>query len=207
MSIPIATQDKEHQILDAAQSRFAKFGFSKVTMDEIAEDVGLAKASLYYYYPAKEHVFRAVIRREQEEFLRQIGSIMDKPIPAAEKLAGYAAKRVALAGQLLNLSALNVKFWHNMKPVFKDLFAAFSQEELHLLTRMLRDGKKNNEFIISSPEKTAELLLHVLQGLRLRSSQAAQFRGDDEVRIDEFQKEISLLMDTVLQGIVKRNDH
>jgi AcrR family transcriptional regulator len=207
VDIPSVTPDKEHRILDAAQNRFARFGFSKVTMDEIAEDVGLAKASLYYYYPAKEHVFRAVIRREQEEFLRQTAAILDQPIPAAQKLTGYVTQRVALAHQLLNLSALSAKFWQNMKPVFRDLFVAFAQEELQVLTKILRDGKKDNEFSISSPEKTAELILHVLHGLRLRSAQAAQFRGEDEVRLDQFQKETSLFMDIVLQGIVKRNDH
>jgi AcrR family transcriptional regulator len=207
VDIPSVTQDKEHRILDAAQSRFARFGFSKVTMDEIAEDVGMAKASLYYYYPAKEHVFRAVIRREQEEFLRQIGAILDQPILASEKLTGYIKQRIALSTQLLNLSALSAKFWHTMKPVFTDLFMAFGQEELQLLTKILRDGKKNNEFSISSPEKTAELILHIVQGLRLRASQAAQFRGTDEIRLDDFQKETALLMETMLQGIIKRNEH
>jgi AcrR family transcriptional regulator len=69
MNMPDLGHEKEHLILDAAQNRFARFGFSKVTMDEIAEDVGMAKASLYYYYPSKEDVFRAVLRREQEQFL------------------------------------------------------------------------------------------------------------------------------------------
>lgn len=201
------TQDKEHRILDAAQTRFARYGFSKVTMDEIAEDVGMAKASLYYYYPAKEHVFRAVIRREQEEFLKQTGAILDQSIPAAQKLTGYISQRVALSTQLLNLSALSAKFWQNMKPVFRDLFIAFGQEELQLLTRILRDGKKHDEFSISSPEKTAELILHVVQGLRLRATQATQFRGKDEVRLDEFQKETRLLMEIILKGIIKKNDH
>lgn len=207
MDVAAVSHEKQNRILDAAQGRFARFGFSKVTMDEIAEDVGLAKASLYYYYPAKEHVFRAVIRREQEEFLKQTGAILDKPIPAAQKLAAYVTMRVALANQLHNLSALNAKFWQNMKPVFRDLFVAFSQEELQLLTSILRDGKQNEEFSISSPEATAALLLHILQGLRLRSTQAAQFRGEDQVLLDEFQKETGLLMDIVLQGIEKRNDH
>ena len=207
VEVSSVVQDKEHRILDAAQSRFAQYGFSKVTMDEIAEDVGLAKASLYYYYPAKEHVFRAVIRREQEEFLKQTGAILDQPISATEKLARYVTQRVALASQLHNLSALSAKFWQNMRPVFKDLFTAFSQEELHLLTRILRDGLENNEFSIVSPDKTAELLLHILQGLRLRTTQAAQFRGDDEVRLDEFKKETNLFMDIFLQGIVTRTDH
>ncbi|HTY36016.1 MAG TPA: TetR/AcrR family transcriptional regulator [Bacteroidota bacterium] len=207
MTVPSDPHNKEHRILDAAQGRFAKYGFSKVTMDEIAEDVGMAKASLYYYYPAKEHVFRAVIRREQEEFLRQAGEILARPISAAEKLTAYTMRRVELAGQLLNVSALNVTFWQNMKPVFKDLFAAFSNEELQLLTTILRSGVESDEFSISSPEQTAGLLLHALQGLRLRASHAAQFRGDNGVPIQEFKNEIQLLMAIVLHGIIKRTEH
>lgn len=207
MSIPNLSQDKERLILNAAQSRFARFGFSKVTMDEIAEDVGMAKASLYYYYPAKDDVFRAVIRREQEEFLKQTAAILDKPVPASQKLIAYVRRRIVLSKQLQNLSALNATFWHNMKPMFRDLFVAFGQEELRSLTRILREGKKNNEFSVTSPEKTAEVLLHVLHGLRLRLSQAAQFHGENETWIEEFEKETNLLMDIVLQGIVKRTDH
>jgi len=33
---------------------FRRFGLAKVTMDEIAADLGISKAALYYYFPAKE---------------------------------------------------------------------------------------------------------------------------------------------------------
>jgi TetR/AcrR family transcriptional regulator len=207
VTIPSLTQEKERLILDAAQNRFARYGFSKVTMDEIAEDIGMAKASLYYYYPAKENVFRAVIRREQEEFLKQTTLILDKPYSAGQKLTAYVRRRLALGNQLLNLSALNAKFWQTMKPGFKDLFIAFGQEELHLLTKVLREGKKSGEFAVHSPERTAELLLHLLQGLRLRFSQARQFREDDKVDWNEIEKETDLLMETMLHGMLKRNEH
>ena len=42
---------KEKEILEAARSRFAHYGYSKVTMEEIALDVEMGKASLYYYFP------------------------------------------------------------------------------------------------------------------------------------------------------------
>jgi len=59
------SNDKEELILNAAQRRFASYGYSKVTMDEIAEDVGMAKASLYYYFPTKEVIFRSIVLHEQ----------------------------------------------------------------------------------------------------------------------------------------------
>jgi AcrR family transcriptional regulator len=206
MSVPSLTQEKERLILDAAQNRFARFGFSKVTMDEIAEDIGMAKASLYYYYPTKEHVFREVIRREQDEFLTQAASILDKPSGAGPKLTTYVRRRIALGNQLLNLSALNAKFWQDLKPGFRDLFVAFAKEELQLLTKIIREGNKSGEFNVASPEKIAEMLLHVLQGLRLRFAQASQFRGEAELRLDELQADTDIFIEAILQGIVKRVD-
>jgi len=64
--VVLDTRDKEELILQAAQHRFAAYGLSKVTMDEIAEDVGMAKASLYYCFPTKETIFRSVVQHEQE---------------------------------------------------------------------------------------------------------------------------------------------
>lgn len=204
MSLPSLTREKERLILDAAQIRFARYGFSKATMDEIAEDLGLAKASLYYYYPTKEHIFRSVIRREQEEFLRQTAVIIDKSCKSGQKLTEYVRRRIVLGHQLLNLHALNAKFWQTMKPLFRDLFIAFAQEELQLLTKILREGRKSGELNVQSPEKSAEMLLHVLQGLRLRSVQASQSRGDDQMDFEAFESEADLLMETVLHGMIKK---
>lgn len=47
-------------ILEAARKRFAHFGISKTTMNEIAADIGMSKASLYYYFPDKEKLFVAL---------------------------------------------------------------------------------------------------------------------------------------------------
>lgn len=207
MSLPGLAQEKEKLILDAAQDKFARFGFSKVTMDEIAEDIGLAKASLYYYYPTKEHIFRGVIRREQEEFLKRSATILDKPAPASQKLTTYVRLRIVLGNQLHNLSALNAKLWQDVKPGFRDLFVAFADQELQLITRILREGKKNGEFHVASPEKTAEMFLHVLQGLRLRFAKSFQDDGEQEKHLHEFEKETDHLVETMLCGMVKRTEH
>ncbi|MFE7088384.1 TetR/AcrR family transcriptional regulator [Sphingobacterium spiritivorum] len=47
------TQKKKNQIVKAALKRFAHFGIPKTTMSEIADDVHLTKANLYYYFPDK----------------------------------------------------------------------------------------------------------------------------------------------------------
>lgn len=53
---------RKEQILDAAMKRFGHYGYSKTTMNEIADDLQIAKANLYYYYPDKNALFVDVVR-------------------------------------------------------------------------------------------------------------------------------------------------
>ena len=206
-SLPELSQEKQTLILNAAQSRFARYGFSKVTMDEIAEDVGMAKASLYYYYPTKEDLFRSVIEREQAEFLRQMTALLQQEISASKKLTTYVENRVKLTYTLANLSSLNLQLWKNPRPGFESLFTSFANEELNLLTDTLREGKQSGEFGIASPEKTAVMLLHVLQALRLHLLRNNLKGPNQQPENDELEKETCLLMETLLHGLIKRNGH
>lgn len=55
---------KTEQILDAARAVFLKIGFGAATVDAIATEAGVSKATLYTRFDSKEALFAAVIRRE-----------------------------------------------------------------------------------------------------------------------------------------------
>ena len=56
-------QDKKREaIIEAAKKRFSHFGVGKTTMNEIADDLSISKASLYYYFPDKLNLYAAVLQ-------------------------------------------------------------------------------------------------------------------------------------------------
>jgi len=57
----ILMYEKKERILKSAEKLFARFGFRKTTMNEIARDVRMGKSTLYYYFKSKENVLEAVI--------------------------------------------------------------------------------------------------------------------------------------------------
>ena len=59
-------------IIEASQRRFGLYGIEKTSMREIADDLKLSKASLYYYFPDKESLYKAVVEKEQDEFIAKI---------------------------------------------------------------------------------------------------------------------------------------
>jgi AcrR family transcriptional regulator len=60
---------KKEKILEAAHNRFLHYGYSKTTMNEIAGDLSMSKALLYYYFPDKSQLYMAVMRRVAGEYL------------------------------------------------------------------------------------------------------------------------------------------
>ena len=63
-------QRRREMILEAAQGRFQRFGFSKTTMEEIATDAGISKGTIYLYFPAKEDIFTEIMATEALELER-----------------------------------------------------------------------------------------------------------------------------------------
>lgn len=195
------SNEKEKSIIEAARKRFAHYGFSKVTMEEIATDVEMGKASLYYYFTTKERLFQAVIAVEQQEFVREVEAILQKNILAAQKLHKYVGKRLKYFQELLNLGTLSVYSFFNIKSVFKKSFNSFEKQELLLLKRILSEGQATKEFNNKLPKETAIVLLHILQGLRLRTLKMIKGQQLDEKSYKNLQKEMTLTIDIFIKGI------
>ena len=198
------TKEKEILITEAARKRFAHFGFSKVTMDEIASDVAMGKASLYYYFPTKEDLFRAVLVQEMNELKNNIEEILQESETAANKLHQYVEQRMKFFKILLNLGTLSVHSYFDSKSVFKKLFLDFEQVELDLLRKIFDDGKKSKEFDKKLSDDTAVVFLHIIQGLRCRVLKWSDVQGVDEQTTKMLQKEMNLATDIFINGIKKR---
>ena len=201
---PELTRDKEILILDAAQRRFIAYGYSKVTMDEIADDIGMAKASLYYYFPTKDEIFRGVIEREQHEHLLRLQEMLNKELSSSEKLRLFFNLRMTFSSQMFNLTWHNRQIWPSMKPIFKDLFQNLSAEEQRLLAGVLRNGKQRKEFSIASPDNVAQMLLNIVQGLRIRLFHIDHGTRSSESVHQDMEKEITMIIDVLLTGIQTR---
>lgn len=55
---------KKEQIIEAARKLFNKYGFKKVSMDEIAREAGVTKRTVYMYFSSKEELFNYFIQEE-----------------------------------------------------------------------------------------------------------------------------------------------
>ena len=66
---------KEEQIIETARNLFHKFGFKKVSMDEIAKEAGVTKRTIYMYFSSKEDLLKYFIIEEIKEMKKIIEEV------------------------------------------------------------------------------------------------------------------------------------
>ncbi|HZY79477.1 MAG TPA: TetR/AcrR family transcriptional regulator [Cyclobacteriaceae bacterium] len=159
--------EKLLQIIESARKRFSHFGLAKTTMTEIASDIGVSKASLYYYFPDKEHLFAAVIEREMNDFIERMNVIVDGPGPNSEKLLHYVNERLASFKQLLNLGKFESANYDSLKPAFSTLWDDFQKRELRIVGNILEVGVSQGEFAIENIPLTSKVFVDLTKGLRM----------------------------------------
>ena len=194
-------RERETAILAAARAQFAHFGFDKVTMEDVAKAVGVVKGSVYYYYPTKESLFRAVIEQEQREFLERIGTLLDASLSAQETLRLYVDKRQHYFREMVNLSQLDYHSWMKLTSHFNDLFTAFEEREVEIIERVLKRGISEKTFAHCDSRQRASLFLHLLQGLRLRTMKDTKPPFHDSRKYSLLNQETRQFVDLFLSSI------
>jgi AcrR family transcriptional regulator len=159
--------EKETLIIEAAQKRFGLFGIEKTSMREIADDLNLSKASLYYYFPDKAALYRAVVEKEQAEFIERILERILSIKEADMLLREYSKSRLSYFRTLLNLSRLRLEAYSSLKPVFKDTISSFKKKEKEIIVMIIEKGIRDSIFFIEDSGQAAELFLDLLKGLRI----------------------------------------
>jgi len=195
--------EKEKTIIEAARKRFAHFGYSKVSMEEIAVDVNLGKASLYYYFPTKENLFHAVLSQEQNEFIKEIEGLIATKLSSGEKLVEFVNLRITYFQRFLNLGTLSLHAFMDSKSFYTKFFLKFEEKELILIDRIISEGQSNGEFEKELDSKTATVLLHVLHGLRIRVSKVLKELEASDETISQLKTEMNIAIRIFIKGISK----
>ena len=99
---------REEAIIQSVNRLLAEKGFDAMTVDEVAANVGIAKASLYKHFPSKEDLAAAAmvrVMRRAQEFLASIDAQLS-PLDKLKSVVRWTLQ-VQLAGQMPSLPSQN----------------------------------------------------------------------------------------------------
>jgi AcrR family transcriptional regulator len=197
--------DKRQLIISAAQKLFGIHGAEKISMREIAGVLHMSKASIYYYFPDKENLYRAVLEKEQKEFLETLKKVIsDNPDPAG-CLRSYALTRLSYFRHLVNLGRLSVEAFPGFRPLIADSFRVFREKEKELVVQILERGRKNRQFNITEVYRTASLFLEIQRGLRSLFFTNRKFVTIDKEGFGELEESTASAAEIFIKGLMFNN--
>lgn len=74
--------ERQHSIIEAAAKLFAQLGYSGCEMERVSSELGIAKGTLYLYFPGKQELFFACVdlgMQQMQEALRQAAATAKDP--------------------------------------------------------------------------------------------------------------------------------
>lgn len=153
---------RTHEILQAAQEAFARHGYKKTTLEDIADRLGMVKSALYYYYPNKQELFIAVIEYEVVLFFDTIRGLLSSVDSVEEKLIVYARQSNKFHQDFHNLYNLTVdEIFQNYEGLIR-VRNKFLGRNIDLIAEVLGDAKPPSYMPASL---AARLFLNMLSGI------------------------------------------
>ncbi len=84
-----------HSIQEATMRVIARKGMSSATMQEIAEEAGVAKGTIYLYFRDREELVERTFERAMAQLMGEIDAAIERDVPFEQKLRAVMAAKIA----------------------------------------------------------------------------------------------------------------
>ena len=168
MTPPSDQQSTDERIIHAALTLIARGGLGSVTMRGIAETAGIARQTLYNYYPDVDSIVAAALRRHNEESIQLLESSLRTVDDPSGKLEQLVRHVVSIGTHAHHTPGIE----HGLSPQARATLEEYQVALDKSIRRILEDGQQSGVFRSDlSLDLDTALVRHMLDGL---SEQAAR---------------------------------
>jgi AcrR family transcriptional regulator len=136
-----------NDVLVAAAEVFRRLGYSQARLEDVAQEVGISRATLYYYVGTKEELLVALLEDPIAQVTAGLKKVAAQDLPASEKLAGALREYLHLLDEHPTLFIFLSENIHKvMSGPEAEEIRANADSYGRVLTKIVADGMKSGEF-------------------------------------------------------------
>jgi TetR/AcrR family transcriptional regulator, repressor for uid operon len=172
--IPIPQNERRARILDAAESCFARNGFHRSTMQDVAAECRMSPGNLYRYFASKDAIVAGLVERDREMFMADFRALAASHDPMAgfaeigrKHLLDMPRERMALILEIWAEATRNPVVGENCRTMERTISASMAG----FLTRLLPPGMPAP----IAPDTLAALMMAMGDGLIRRRATDPDF--------------------------------
>jgi AcrR family transcriptional regulator len=187
-------------ILDATDRLLARFGYRKMTVEDIATDAGIGKGTIYLHFSSKEEVVLSHIDRIVDRLRDRLTEIAHSDSTAGNRLRLMLLTRVLFRFDSIQhyTQSLN-DLLASLRPGLLRRRAEYFEAEAQIFAEVLTAGRQSGEFSFDDAHATAHALLQATNGLLPYSLSTTELGEREEV--EQRTADVANLM---LQGLLSR---
>ena len=102
------TNARKEEIINACEKLYQTMSFKDITLKEIGKETSFSRTSIYNYFQTKEEIFLALLKREYDQWIKQLNEAMEsKDNMTDDEIADVIAKTLDEHRQLLKIMSMN----------------------------------------------------------------------------------------------------
>ena len=187
-------------ILDATDRLLARFGYRKMTVEDIAAEAGIGKGSIYLHFSSKEEVVLSHIDRIVDRLRERLKEIARSDATAAERLRLMLLTRVLFRFDSIQhyTQSLN-DLLSGLRSSLLARRAQYFESEAQIFAEVLTAGREAGEFSFDDELATAHALLQATNGLLPYSLSTTELGAREEV-----EQRTADVANLILRGLLSR---
>ncbi len=158
-------QQRKERIVQAAIVLFNRYGFRKTTLEDIAKEAGVGKATLYHYVEGKEELLSEMVERLFQRFKTRLDEVVALDLSSGEKLTRYADVWLSHHREMQESSAMTLEERLEQFPDMHCHIRRFHLMEHEAMCALLQEGIDQGDFRSAEVEQVATLLVAAFKGM------------------------------------------
>ena len=165
--VPVPTPDpldsRENQLLSIARTLFARNGFERTSLRDIAETANITKAALYYYFPNKDALFERVVLESLQSLYNEVSAEVARAATPTDRIRAFlrASANLLDHGRDRWIAGSNA-FWQTAKSGQRLAALRLRDSYEQLLRQCIADGIAAGEMRPVDPAMAGRFLLSAL---------------------------------------------
>ncbi|HEY7452872.1 MAG TPA: TetR/AcrR family transcriptional regulator [Candidatus Limnocylindria bacterium] len=179
---------KRDAFVDVAQRMIATRGYEQMTIQDVLDELDTSRGAFYHYFDSKSALLGEVIERMAEAAVGLIRPVAADPeLRAPEKLERIFGTIANFKSERADLILAILEIWRSdenaiVREKLRRRLAAIMGP---ILTDVVRQGKAEGTFDVSSPEETAIAAVWLMQGAQERAMDLYLARQAGTISYDE----------------------
>jgi AcrR family transcriptional regulator len=192
--------EMQETILDAVDRLLARYGYQKMTMDDIAREAGISKRTIYLHFTGKEEVALSSIDRVVERLLVQLHALAQSDGPPDARLHAMLRTRVLFRfDSVQDIYRSFDAMFAALRPAYMARRERYFAAESAVFADVLSEGADLEVFALDDARQTAQTLILATNALLPYSLSAQELGARDEI-----EARVTRIADLLVNGLRTR---